>query len=359
VGTDAATPRLNRDQIALGGVTASAETERYILMEDARLRELAQKAVAANTRRGYAADWDSFCGWCIERGFAALPASPDTVARYLRWLIDRPTKVIMETVRGRDGRLIAKQRTQRSVKTSTLGRHVASIGAAHRAAEYEDPTKSVFVKAVVRGIRAERGTLSTPKEDFNRDRLMAALSALTFERLIDKRDRAIILFGWSGAFRRSEIAAVDVEHLSYEARGIDVLLPRSKTNQEGAHEHVLIGFARDAQVCAIRAVNDWLAAAGIKSGPVFRLVDRHGNVGERIAPRVVARVTKRFARAAGLNDRLFAAHSLRSGWISTAAQDDKRERDMMRHSRHKSIPVFRRYVRQATKWNDHPGLDLL
>jgi integrase len=345
--------------VGMPGAEPSAEVERYLEIEDARLRELADKAVAPSTRRNYSADWDSFCGWCMDRGFAALPATPDTVARYLRWLIDRPAIVVNETVVRPNGSVAVRPRLRKPVKGATLRRHLVSIGVAHRAAEFEDPTKSLFVKAVARGIRVERGSASTPKEAFGREALRAALEALPHERLIDKRDRAIILFGWSGAFRRSEIAAVDVEHIGREQQGIDVLLPRSKTNQEGLHERVLIGFARDARYCAIAALDDWLHAASITSGPVFRRVDRHENVGDRIAGAAVAAVTKRFAAAAGLDERLFAAHSLRSGWITTAAREDKHERDMMRHSRHKSLPVFRGYVRQATKWNDHPGLGLL
>lgn len=345
--------------VGLPGVVPSTEVERYLDIEDRRLRELAEKAVAPATRRNYAADWDSFCGWCIDRGFVALPASPDTVARYLRWLIDRPAVVVHENVVQRDGSLAARSRLRKPVKGATLRRHLVSIGVAHRAADYQDPTKSLFVKAVARGIRAERGSASTPKEALGRDALRAALLAIQTERLIDKRNRAIVLFGWSGAFRRSEIAAVDVEHIRRERQGIDVLLPRSKTNQEGLHEQVLIGYASDPEFCAIVALDEWLRAAGITSGPVFRRVDRHGNVGDRIAGEVVAAVTKRFTSTVGLDARLFAAHSLRSGWISTAAQEGKRERDMMRHSRHKSVPVFRGYIRQATKWNDHPGLGLL
>jgi integrase len=295
----------------------------------------------------------------MEREFAALPASPDTVARYLRWLIDRPAVVIDETVVGRDNSVTVRPRLRKPVKAATLRRHLVSIGVAHRAADYEDPTKSLFVKAVARGIRVERGSASAPKEPLGRDALRAAILALPTERVIDKRDRAMVLFGWSGAFRRSEIAAVDVEHIRREQQGIEILLPRSKTNQEGLHEHVLIGYASDPKFCAIFALDEWLRAARITSGPVFRRVDRHGNVGDRIAGEVVSAVTKRLASTVGLDARLFAAHSLRSGWISTAAQEDKRERDMMRHSRHKSIPVFRGYVRQATKWNDHPGLGLL
>src|SRR5664279_1853682 len=185
--------------VGMPGAEPSAEVERYLAIEDARLRELADKAIAPSTRRNYSADWDSFCGWCLDRGFAALPASPDTVARYLRWLIDRPTVVVNETVVRSNGSVSLRPRLRKPVKGATLRRHLVSIGVAHRAAEYEDPTKSLFVKAVARGIRVERGSASLPKEALGRDALRAALEALPHKRLIDKRDRPIALSGWGGA----------------------------------------------------------------------------------------------------------------------------------------------------------------
>jgi integrase len=321
--------------------------------EDARIAELMEKGLGAeSTRKAHALNWNSFSGWCVARGYRALPATPETVARYCCWLVDRPTKSISATFVRADGRRIQKRYVQHAVKTSTLRHHLNTIVVAHKWTMNEDPTKNRFVKSVVRGIHRERGSRSISKDAFDRDKLTAALSAMTFERLVDKRDRALILFGWSSAMRRSEIAAVDVEHITREEEGLVVRLLRSKTNQEGEDEQVLLVFARDPERCPIRALDEWLSAAGIESGPVFRLIGRRQNVGGRIAPDIVGAVTKRFARAAGLDDRLFAAHSLRSGWITTAAQAGRRERDMMRHSRHKSIQIFRVYVQQATKWDD-------
>ena len=233
------------------------------------------------------------------------------------------------------------------------------------AAGFDDATKSVYVETVWAGIRRERGTAPRKKNDLNRERLVAALAAssrrisrrstealpgalgaMPLWRLGYLRDRAIVLLGWSGAFRRSEIAAIDVEHLRREAKGLEIMLPFSKTNQDGQHERILITFAKDESLCAIRALDSWLIAlSGVSGespiGPVFRRLDRHGHVLGRIQSAVVATITKRFAMAADLDENLFAAHSLRSGWITTAANEERLERDIMRHSRHRSVLVLR------------------
>lgn len=344
--------------------------------ENARLRELAQKAVAANTRRAYATDWDSFGSWALARGLVPLPADPDTVARYIVWLADRPAARIDVGYTRADGRRIARWRTAGPAKPSTITRHLVSVGKAHRAAGYTDPTRELTVQTVAKGLRNERGTSPRKKAAFVRDKLVMAIAApqaplpaeltpaLRARReraaaLAQARDQAILLLGWSGAFRRSEIAAIDVAHLGREPEGIDIVIPSSKTNQQGEHESVLIPYGEDEQLCPIRALDAWLTRAGITEGAVFRQIDRHGRILGRIQPAVVATVTKAFARAAQLDPDLFAAHSLRSGWISSAASEDRGEREMMRHSRHRSVGVFRGYVQQATKWRRHPGIGLL
>lgn len=134
---------------------------------------------------------------------------------------------------------------------------------------------------------------------------------------------------------RSEIARIDVEHIHLETRGVHIDLPFSKTNQEGASEFVLLAYAKDPRYCAVRAIEAWRDAADISSGPLFRRIDRHGNVLDRVRPVVVADVVKRSAVAAQLEPKLFGAHSLRAGWITTAAGDGRTERSIMQHSRHK------------------------
>ena len=317
-------------------------------------------AVAANTRRAYRADWDAFPSWCLERDRAPLPGSPETVASYLRWMIDRPTCTIVDEYR-LGNRFVKRRRQQRPAKTSTVRRHQVAIGMAHRAAGVDDPTKELYVTTIAKGIRNERGTTPKQKRAFERDALVIALAKIQDERLITLRNRAMILLACTGAFRRSELVGIDVDDLMADAEhGLEVILRRSKTNQEGQHESVLIPFARNEAQCAVRAVEAWRLRAGIEAGPLFRAIDRHGNVGARsLSSGVVAEIAKEFALLAGLEPHEFAAHSLRAGWITAAAQDGRAERDMMHHSRHRNIQVFRGYVRAATKWQQHAGIGLL
>jgi integrase len=359
-------------QTLLDGQPVSGEVEVFLAAEDARLRELAEKAVAQNTRRAYSSDWESFVGWAFSRKFVPLPATPDTVARYLRWLVDRPRAEIEEEYRRNDGRVVKRKRRQRGVATSTVGRHLISIAKAHQTAGFEDPVATVYVQTIWRGLRRERGMKKTPKEALKRDLLLDVLPAPPAEdqpkakRLAAVRNRAIMLLAFSGAFRRSEVASLNVDDLEYDDVGVAVTLTRSKTNQEGLLETVLIPFAENVDLDAARAIATWIDLAGIAEGPLFRALDRHGNIRGRIQPALVATLVKElidvFAAAnpgLKLESKHFAAHSLRSGWITTAAREGRSERDMMQHSRHKSIPIFRGYVQRATRWDGHPGLGLL
>jgi integrase len=363
------------------GQYVSAELEQYFEAEDRRLHELVEKSVAKSTRRAYASDWDSFVTWCIGRNFVPLPATDDTVARYLRWLIDRPRQVYEETYTRPNGKLVKRVRKQGPAKVATVARHLVSIAKAHIAASHPDPTKSLYVDAVLRGIRNERGVKGTPKKFLARETLRKILPAVPAKdaprhlRIPALRDRALLLVAFSGAFRRSEVAGIDVEHLEYDDHGVAITLPRSKRNQEGQLERVLIPFADDPDVCAIRAIADWSKAAEIVEGPLFCALTRHGTLRDRrIQPALVATVVKDAIAAAQaanktatpfdreldkLDPSQFAAHSLRSGWISTGISEKRSELTMMGHSRHKSIAVFRGYVQRATQWDDHPGLGLL
>ena len=198
-------------------------------------------------------------------------------------------------------------------------------------------------------------------------------------RLLALRDRTILLVAFSGAFRRSEVADIDVEHIDRDELGAAITLPKSKRNQDGDLEVVLIPFSETLELCPVRAIDVWKEAAGIVDGPVFRALDRHANVRGRIQSALVASVVnasisaaqseeRKSAEAEGrdedaalvkLNPAKFAAHSLRSGWISSAAREGHEEREMMAHSRHANVHIFQGYVQRATRWDGHPGLGLL
>jgi integrase len=317
-----------------------------------------------------------------------LPVPPLVIAEYIRYLIDRPRRAADERRVLASGAVVTRKRREGPAHTLTVARHLTSIRKVHRLRGLEDPTRTVLVAQVWQGIKNERGTRPKfQKKEVDRHKLLHAVRAIADEhrraeqrarallrrergngaarakraaQLLRLRGHALLLLGWSGALRRSEIAQIDLAHLRFEGPGLEITIPKSKTTQEGGVESVRIAYARDPAFCAVRALRAWLRAADLSAGALFRRIDRHGNVLDRIHPGVVNRVVKASARASGLDAALFGAHSLRSGWITAAAKRKTHtEQELMAHSRHLSIPVFRGYVRNALKWDDHPTLGLL
>lgn len=280
-------------------------------------------AKAPATLRAYRSDWVHFTTWCHERELDPLPAEPQTVALYLTDLA--------------------------GVKaTATLQRRITSISQAHQAAGLEPPTRSMIVRETWRGIRRTFGTASEGKAPARTAEIRSMVATLD-DRLIGVRDRALLLIGYAGALRRSELVALDVADVTESTDGLVVTVRRSKTDQEGAGEQLGLPYGSDPATCPVRALRAWLAASGIEGGPIFRPVTRAGRLGDaRLSDRAVAEVVKRTAAAAGLDARHYAGHSLRAGLITSAAEAGVAERDIMRHSRHKSLPVMRRYIRGAT-----------
>src|SRR3954451_15074406 len=180
--------------------------------------------------------------------------------------------------------------------------------------------------------------------------------------MIGIRDRALLLLGFAGAFRRSELVGLDVDaadatragHIEIGRAGITVRLMRSKTDQEGQGQAIGIPFGAKPATCPVRAVQAWIKAAGIQSGPLFRSVNRHGQVSaERLSDKGVALVVKRCAEAAGLDPRVFAGHSLRAGLATSAAMAGVEERVIMSQTRHPSTTMVRRYIREGSLFREN------
>jgi len=291
----------------------------------------AEKAPA--TRRAYGTDFYLFSAWCDAKGAPALPASAETVAAYLAAEADRGTKA------------------------STLGRRIAAIRFAHKLASLPTPTDSEAVKATLRGIRRTIGAAKVKKAPAIAEWIKAMVRTCP-DTVAGKRDRALLLLGFAGAFRRSELVALDVEHVEETVDGLRVLIACSKTDQEG--EGATIAIARGSDACPVRALREWLDAAGIESGPIFRPINKAGTVSEqRLTDRSVANLVKAYAGRAGLDAKLFAGHSLRSGFLTSAAGKGASIFKMMDVSRHKSVDNLRGYVRDAELFKDHAGAGLL
>jgi len=289
-----------------------------------RAKEYARQAKAENTLRAYRSDWTHFEEWCSRQGLAPLPAAPATVALYITALAEA-------------GRAV-----------STIRRRLASISAAHQAAGHQSPTQDMQVKTIWAGIRRAKGTAQRQVAPVVTEHLRAIVGALQLDTLAGLRDRALLLVGFIGAFRRSELVGLNVEDLTPTAEGFVVTLRRSKTDQEGEGETKAIPYGANAETCPARALRAWLDAAGITSGPVFRAVNRHGQVSaRRLSDRAVALIVKRSVEAVGLDASRFSGHSLRAGFATAAARAGASERDIARVTHHKSDRVLRRYIRDA------------
>ena len=291
----------------------------------------AEKAPA--TRRAYRSDFAGFAAWCDAIGMTSLPASPATVAQF----------VAASAITGS--------------KPATLTRRMAAIRYAHRLAGHPTPTDAEPVRAVMRGIRRQHGSAPDQKAAATGERIKAMLAHIP-DTLKGKRDRALLALGMAGAFRRSELVALQVADLERVPEGLRVTIRKSKTDQEGAGQ--VIAILRGSKLKPVRAVLDWLEAAGISSGPVFRSINRHGQVSvEGLTPQTVALVVKQYADAAGLDPDEFAGHSLRAGFLTSAAEAGADVLRMMEVSRHKRVETVRGYVRRANLFRGHAGAGFL
>ena len=304
----------------------------------AALRQVAayvDASLSPATRRAYRAGLADFRAWCAAEGLEALPAAPETVARYVAALVERGRKV------------------------ATLEQRVAAIRWAHEAAGLESPTAAKGVRATLKGIRRKLGVAPAQKAPATAERLAAMVSLADAGTVKGLRDRALLLFGFASAMRRSELVALSLEDLEETERGLVVTLRRSKTDQEGRGQVRAVLFGRTPEMCPVRALRAWLEAASVESGRVFRRVDRHGHVGERLSCRAVAEVVKQYARRAGLEAQHFAGHSLRAGFVTSAAERGKSAERIMDHTGHRSVAMVRRYTRRADAFADHAGDGLL
>jgi site-specific recombinase XerD len=284
-------------------------------------------------RQAYASDWRDFAAWCASRGATALPAHVGIVAAYLSGLAD-------------SGR-----------KSSTIGRRAAAIGYHHKMAGHEPPTNGEGVRAVLRGIRRTIGAAQQGKAPATAD-LIGHMLALCPNSMIGRRDRALLAFGFAGAFRRSELCALEIDDLTETPDGLRVLIRRSKGDQEGVGQEVVI--PRGYRLRPVEAVQTWLAAAEISSGPVFRAVTKGGRVSdEAVADDSAARIVKRYARRVGLDPASYAGHSLRSGFLTSAAESGASIWKLSEVSRHKSLDTLRGYVRRVDLFKEHAGAAFL
>ena len=307
--------------------TADPATQRYI-----------DASVPPNTRRAYTSAWASFARWCKERGCSALPATAETLADYLAACADSGLRV------------------------STIEQRRAAVLKAHELAGHDQPTGPV-VHQTLRGIRRARGSAPQRHAAATRPLVIQMLATITGSGPKAVRDRALMLLAFAGAFRRSELVALQRDDLVLSpGQGYEVRLKRSKTNQDGNEEIVAVPYGSEGSLCPVQALERWLALHpdAPTTGPVFVSVNRHGQLGTTpLTAQAFADVVKRAARGAGLDASRFSPHSLRAGLITSAIEAGVSEGDTMAHSRHRSIRVFRGYVRRQSRWQVNAARSVL
>jgi integrase len=305
-----------------------------------RAAEVAEYAVASKspaTRRAYDHCWRSFEAWCAEHGLKPLPADPNDVAFYL---IDR---------------------AKAGLRISTLNQHLAAIADAHQLGGEALPSGPWLTQAWG-GIRRKHAKLP---------RKVSALVTADLRRVCAKlpagpagvRDKALLLIGFAGAFRRSELVVLAIgdtgnrggHQLSIVPAGVQILMGRTKTDQEMTGRTVAIPRGK-TKICPVAALEAWLALARISAGPVFRGVDRHGRISPRgLSDRAVADIVKRAVVRAGLNPSLFSGHSLRSGFVTSASQAGVATEVIMLQTGHRDPKTVAGYIRDAELWTRNPA----
>jgi len=306
----------------------------------AEARSYVRNARTQGTLRGYDAAWSRFVAWCSIYDKSPLPADPTTVALFLTDV--SPTK------REEGVPEIPTSTGEKRLHVGTLGRYTSAIKLRHEAAGHLSPTLDVRVKSLLRGIRRTHGVAADRQAaPLLVGDLISVVETLDPAKLIDVRDKALLLVGFAGALRRSEIVGLQVGDLNFRSDGVVAKLRRRKTDQEGKGTVVGIAYGTNG-TCPVVSLRKWLAAAGIENGPAFRGVDRHGNVSsQRLNSQAVCRIVKKLVPRAGLVSGGYSGHSLRAGFATSAAAVGVEEREIAKVTGHASLQVLRTYIRDG------------
>lgn len=290
------------------------------------------KAKADNTLKSYSADWNDFTFWCEEHGVEPLPCTSETIVNYINDLADH-------------------------AKANTVSRRITAISENHIAAGYHsnNPTKDGMVINAMRAIRREKGTFQHGKAPILMETMSLLADLFDAGDLVSIRDKALLFLGFAGAFRRSELVGIDMQDITFSPQGMVIFIPQSKGDQLGHGSQIAIPYAPDPHVCAVTAVQEWIEAANIKAGPLFRGFKRNLEPRDtQLTDKAVAIIVKKYMAMLGMNPDDFAGHSLRRGFATSAAQHDLDALSIMRQTRHKSEKMVHRYIEQGNLFRENP-----
>ena len=281
---------------------------------------------ANNTLRAYKSDFKDFGGFCIKHGFDSLPTEPKVVSLYLTHL-------------------------SKNSKISTLRRRLVSIGMVHKLKGHYLDTKHPIIIENLLGIKRVKGSYQKGKKPILINHLKSIINVID-EQKIDEikkaRDKALLLVGFAGGFRRTELISIDHEDLEFVTEGVKIIIKRSKTDQFGEGMTKGIPYFSNQKYCPVNNLKKWLELSNIKSGPIFRRFAK-GSVltNYRLTDQSVVLIIKIYLNLAGIENKNYSGHSLRSGFATVAAESGADERSIMTMTGHKTTQMVRRYIREA------------
>ena len=292
-----------------------------------------QNSKAKNTVRAYKSDFNDFGLFCVKNGFKSLPSEPHIVSLYLTHL------------------------SSKNVKISTLKRRLVSIGVIHRLKGHYLDTKHPSIIENIMGIKRRKGSIQKAKKPILINNLKAIINIIdqgNSEKIKKLRDRSIILVGFSGGFRRNEIVSLDYDDLDFVIEGLKLNVKKSKTDQFGEGSIKALPYFDNPQYCPVVSLKNWLNLSKIVSGPLFRRFSKGSKLSEnRLTDQTVALLIKHYLQLAGIDNKNYSGHSLRSGFATSAAEAGAEERSIMTMTGHKTTEMVRRYIKEANLFKNN------
>ena len=288
---------------------------------------------ANNTIRAYKSDFNDFELFCIKNGFKSLPTEPKIISLYITYL------------------------STKDAKMSTLKRRVVSIGVIHKMKGHYLDTKHPAIIENIMGIKRRKGSIQKGKKPILINNLKKIINAID-ENIKDEikklRDRSIILIGFSGGFRRNELVSLDYDDLDFVQEGLKITLRKSKTDQFGEGSIKGLPYFNNTQYCPVISISKWLEISNINSGPLFRRFKKGLRLSDnRLSDQTVTLLIKEYLNLAGIDNKNYSGHSLRSGFATAAAESGAEERNIMAMTGHKSTEMVRRYIKEANLFKNN------
>ena len=274
---------------------------------------------AINTLRAYKADYRDFAGFCIKHGFKAMPSEPKIISLYLTHL-------------------------SKNSKFSTLKRRLASISVIHKLSGHYIDTKHPMITENLMGIKRVKGSYQKAKKPILISELKSIVDVIDKDKNEQRKikNRALILVGFAGGFRRSELVAISHEDIDFVTEGVKIFIKRSKTDQSGEGMTKGIPYFTNSNYCPVMSLKNWINKSQTKSGKIFDMSDKS-----------VALTIKKYTAKAGLDSDKYSGHSLRSGFATSAAELGAEERSIMAMTGHKTTQMVRRYIQEANLFKNN------